>query len=155
MNNFDCLRAASIPQPGIRNNLFRIRLLLKKSFSSDQDPEPTLFNWRIFENCKKLSYSRSKTRDHPQYCNFIFIRNSGDAPGGLRDWARVHLRHQEAAAHDNLGGRQGAHSDLPQLTRRAGLWRWIFSFKIGLGKWIFSFTTGLWRWIFPFTIGLG
>lgn len=34
----------------------------------------------------------------------------GDAPGGLGDWSRVHIRHQEAAAHDHIRRGEGAHT---------------------------------------------
>ena len=34
----------------------------------------------------------------------------GDAAGGIGDWSRLHIRHQEAAAHDHLRRGEGAHT---------------------------------------------
>ena len=34
----------------------------------------------------------------------------GDAAGGLGDWSRLHIRHQEAPAHDHLRRGEGAHT---------------------------------------------
>ena len=54
----------------------------------------------------------------------------GDAAGGLGDWSRVHLRHQEAAAHDHFRRGQGPHTGEQggeEITRdcRKGTLNWL------------------------------
>jgi hypothetical protein len=47
-------------------------------------------------------------------------RDAGDAPGGVRNRTRVHLRHAETAADDNERGRQSADPDVPELPGSSG-----------------------------------
>lgn len=46
-------------------------------------------------------------------------RDSGDAAGGQRDGARLHICHAQAAADDHIGGGQAAHTDVPQFAGSA------------------------------------